>query len=267
MSFKHFLTCLIVSTLSSQATALEASEWAYGCNDQQRCHTYINGNGIRIAFAKDGNSTVLKGAVVIPTVSSPNQPVTLRLDSGVEMRLVVSSCNDQFCEARIDSSKSLLVIEQLSKAKKITVAYLDAGTIQVTTLSLAGFRSAFRKLEELLNYRIDTEIKGLLGQWSGEWSKGDLDAYLSFYGPGYKDSKFSTRPDWIYNRRQKVSPQRGIRVTLSEVTVALNNHKTIAQATFRQQYKTKQYEDDTKKELTLKRFGELWKIVGERETT
>jgi hypothetical protein len=257
----------MIFSAPSLVNALETSEWEYGCNDQQRCHTFINGEGIRIAFAKDGNSTVLKGAVVIPTVSSANQPVTLRLDTGVEMRLVVSSCNEQFCEARIDSSKSLLVIEQLSKAKKVTVAYLDSGVIQVTTLPLAGFRSSFKKLEDLLNYRIDTEIKGLLEQWSGAWSKGDLDAYISFYEANFKNGSFATRPDWVYNRQQNISPQRGISVTLSNVKVALNDYNTVAQVTFRQQYKTNKYQDDTIKELTFQRVGELWKIIGEREVS
>jgi hypothetical protein len=263
-TLRHSLILVFISAIPSQVLALESSEWEYGCNDQQRCHTFINGEGIRIAFAKEANSTVLKGAVAIPTVSSASQPVTLRLDSGVEMRLTVSSCNDQFCEARIDSSKSLLVIEQLLKAKKVTVAYLNGDAIQVVTLPLAGFKSSFKTLDELLNYRIDAEIKTLLDQWSTAWSNGDIESYLSFYDATYVGSKFSTRADWAYNRGERISPEKGIGVTLSNTQVTLKDLKTVAQATFRQQYKTTQYQDDTKKELTFKRVGNGWKIIGEQ---
>ena len=256
---------LLISAIPSQVKALAASEWEYGCNDQQRCHTFINGEGIRIAFAKEANSTVLKGAVAIPAISSAKQPVTLRLDTGVEMRLTVSSCNEQFCEARIDSSKSILVIEQLLKAKQLTVAYLNEETIQVLTLPLAGFKSSYRKLDELLNYRIEAEISTLLDLWSATWSEGDVESYLSFYDASFKNGKFATRPDWVYNRRQNISADKGIKVSLSNVKIALKEQKNIALVTFRQQYRTKRYQDDTKKELTFQRVGNEWKIIAEQQ--
>lgn len=264
-TLNHLLSLAMFAVISFSVEAADKGEWEYGCNVQQRCHTFINGEGIRIAFANEANSTELKGAVVIPTVSSASQPVTLRLDSGVEMRLAVSVCNDQFCEARIDSSKSLLVIEQFLKAKRVTVAYLDKQVIQVTTLSLAGFSSAFRKLDELLNYRINTEIKALLDQWSGAWSKGDVESYLSLYGSSFKNDKFATRSEWIYSRRQKISPEKGINVTVNNVQVALKDRKTIVEVIFKQLYKTNRYSDDTNKQLTFKRNGDTWKIIDERE--
>ncbi len=265
--FRHLITLLFVTVALPQANAADTGEWEFGCNEQQRCHTFINGQGIRIAFANDANSTELKGAVVVPTASSPNQPVTLRLDTGVEMRLAVSLCNQDFCEARIDSSKSLLVIEQITKAKKVTVAYLDQGIIQVSTLSLLGFRSSYRKLEDLLNYRINEQIKGVLDRWSAAWSNGDLESYLSFYDTSFKSGKFATKSEWEENRRQSISPERVIEVLISDVQIALKDHKTVVEATFNQKYTAKEYKDNTEKQLLLNRVGNDWKITSEIDGT
>ncbi|MFK5894062.1 MAG: hypothetical protein QM504_12645 [Pseudomonadota bacterium] len=108
-----------------------------------------------------------------------------------------------------------------------------------------------------------TNISALLDKWLIAWSKGNVDSYITFYSKDFSPAN-KTRIQWIANRKQRIKPEKKIRITLSELEFnVIRKDKTI-RSQFMQKYSSIHYSDFSKKQLIWKNINGTWQISSER---
>jgi tetratricopeptide (TPR) repeat protein len=106
------------------------------------------------------------------------------------------------------------------------------------------------------------EIERTVRAWAEAWSARDADAYLGFYGTGFKTPN-DDRAAWETQRRERLTRPNFIRVTLDELRVNVSDADN-ARVSFRQRYESNLLRNTSRKTLTLAREDGTWKIVEER---
>lgn len=107
-----------------------------------------------------------------------------------------------------------------------------------------------------------TELEKTVRAWAEAWSARDADAYLAFYGNGFK-TPGNDRAAWENQRRERVTRPQFIKVAVEEMRVRMSGDE-LARVTFRQRYESNLLRSTNSKTLTLAWEGDAWKIVDER---
>jgi len=98
--------------------------------------------------------------------------------------------------------------------------------------------------------------------WAEAWSARDAAQYLSSYAADFAPAGMS-RAAWEAQRKARLSKTNSIAVEVSEMNVKFSDDHH-ASATFKQDYRSDSYHDNTRKTLQLEKFGEAWMIVSEQ---
>jgi len=106
------------------------------------------------------------------------------------------------------------------------------------------------------------EIEKTVRAWAEAWSARDADAYLAFYGEGFKPPG-NDRAAWENQRRERVTRPEYIKVAVEQLRVRMSGDE-LARASFRQRYESNLLRSSGSKTLTLAWEGDAWKIVDER---
>ncbi len=106
-------------------------------------------------------------------------------------------------------------------------------------------------------------ILTLLADWSGAWSAQDVPAYLGFYAADFQPPGGLDRPRWEALRRERLRRPRWVQVRIENVQVVAAQGDTVV-VRFDQDYRSDRYRDRTRKELTLVRTPDGWRIRAER---
>ncbi len=109
----------------------------------------------------------------------------------------------------------------------------------------------------------DPAILTLLAEWSGAWSAQDVAAYLGFYADDFQPTGGLDRSAWEALRRERLRRPRWVQVRIENVQVVSAQGDTV-RVRFDQDYRSDRYRDRTRKELTLVRTPEGWRIRAER---
>lgn len=104
------------------------------------------------------------------------------------------------------------------------------------------------------------EIAMTLDQWEAAWESKDVQKYLAFYDPAYAPVGAS-HESWADKRSKALSKPAWIKIERSNLEVAVKGDS--AKARFVQAYQSDRYADKMRKELTLKRDSNGWRIVAE----
>lgn len=102
------------------------------------------------------------------------------------------------------------------------------------------------------------EIEKRLQGYIAAWSNGNADGYLSFYFPNRSPVRGQGFDRWKQERLEKIFPERNISVSVDELQIMpIDDSQAIA--VYRQQYRARNYRDETTKQLTwLKQDGEWY---------
>jgi hypothetical protein len=102
-------------------------------------------------------------------------------------------------------------------------------------------------------------VEDAVRNWDAAWAGHQADAVMQMYSPSFEAPGESGSAAFLENRRQQVDTGRAPSATLQEVTVT-------AQGTDRRVVTFVQVfgDDRIRKELTLVREGQNWRIVSER---
>ncbi len=109
----------------------------------------------------------------------------------------------------------------------------------------------------------DPAILTLLADWSGAWSAQDVAAYLNCYADDFQPPNGLDRSAWEALRRERLRRPRWVQVRIGNVRVVADEGDTV-RVRFDQDYRSDRYRDRTRKELTLVRTPEGWRIRAER---
>jgi len=101
-------------------------------------------------------------------------------------------------------------------------------------------------------------------QWTGAWTRRDVDAYLAFYAADFTVPNGLTRAAWQAQRKSRISKPASLQVEVRQVEVDLAD-ETNATVHLVQDFRSDNYREvGTRKELRLKNTNERWLIVSEK---
>ena len=100
-----------------------------------------------------------------------------------------------------------------------------------------------------------------LNEWAASWEAKDVDRYLSFYSPEFRSDR-GAADAWKAQRRALISKKGDIGVKLEEVR-ALPLAPDRVETTFKQTYRSDNFNDVTAKALIWQQTGGQWYIVKE----
>lgn len=109
--------------------------------------------------------------------------------------------------------------------------------------------------------KVAAECEATVKEWASAWTAKDLTRYLSFYSTAFKPERTS-ESNWKALRAQRLKkPSIEVRVSQLSTTEQDASHCAVS---FKQQYRSSDFNDDTVKTLNLRKEGKDWRIVGER---
>lgn len=112
------------------------------------------------------------------------------------------------------------------------------------------------------------EVGAFLDSWKAGWESCDVDRYIQAYDSGFTGriepgGRAYNRSDWYAMKRRYAKEKSWIRVGIRDAR-ATEFDGTLLTIVFNQRYKSSNFGDETKKELTLIRRSNGWKIWSEQ---
>lgn len=112
-----------------------------------------------------------------------------------------------------------------------------------------------------------TVSKGLIERtnaWLKAWQSKDVNAYIAFYSPTFKPEQGSYEA-WEAGRRDRLRSAARIEIQISDIQVVPSfDDPTVYELTFVQNYRSNNYQEQSKKTLTWKSHGGKWQIIREK---
>ncbi|MEO5350424.1 MAG: nuclear transport factor 2 family protein [Magnetococcus sp. YQC-3] len=107
------------------------------------------------------------------------------------------------------------------------------------------------------------EVEKSIAAWALAWSSKNIGEYTDFYSEdAFMPDNFPSRAAWKRERARIFKEAGQIRVTLSNLQITLPQEDQ-AEATFTQEYRSRQYQDRVQKRLSLRKEDGTWKITQE----
>jgi|GEM_PF-2720747 len=118
---------------------------------------------------------------------------------------------------------------------------------------------------EPVDKELENTIVKRIQDWSATWSAGEVNNYFTFYSADYSPGKQS-RKTWMKTRRSRISPEREIKVTISDISVSQGNNSNLLKTRFLQKYRAKSYRDIGYKTIQWEKQNGTWVIVKEKSS-
>ena len=107
-----------------------------------------------------------------------------------------------------------------------------------------------------------SQLMETISSWAGAWQSQIPDLYISHYAIDYRPPDFSSRQEWVENRRTRLIEPEYIKLRLIDFELhELTNSG--ATARFKLIYERPDYSDETYKELVFQESNGLWLISEE----
>jgi adhesin transport system outer membrane protein len=100
-----------------------------------------------------------------------------------------------------------------------------------------------------------------LNDWAAAWEAKDVSRYMSFYAPSFTSARGNTAA-WKANRRELVGKKGNIGVKLEDIQTKTLSADRV-ETSFRQTYRSANFNDQTTKTLTWQQIDGQWFIVKE----
>lgn len=106
------------------------------------------------------------------------------------------------------------------------------------------------------------EVASALKAWVAAWSARDIDAYLGSYAESFAPADGGSRGAWAAKRRQVIGSAGDIQLDVADINLAVKEADK-AVTTFRQRYRSSNYQDVVAKSLEWRKIAGKWQIVRE----
>lgn len=126
------------------------------------------------------------------------------------------------------------------------------------TQSTSQLQRPSGELTELVN------IKKTLSSWLRAWEDSDVAGYLELYSPAFVPHKGLSVALWKRKRTDKLTANQNIKINLKNVKILIAPDQVHAKATFLQEYRSTNYQDDSIKTLKLEKVAGKWRIISEQ---
>ncbi len=99
--------------------------------------------------------------------------------------------------------------------------------------------------------------------WADAWKAQNVSSYITAYIDGYRPANGLSNRAWQAQRKQRLSKPTFIQVSLTNITASLSGSDK-AKVTFDQTYRSNTFKDKTRKQISLQRIDNEWRITEER---
>jgi len=110
---------------------------------------------------------------------------------------------------------------------------------------------------------VRAEVESIVDLWASAWSERNVSSYLSHYSDEFDVPGRQTRRQWEALRRSRLTRPSTIDVTLVYEKFEITSPNVI-EVEFDQRYRSNLYQDRTKKQLSLRKEGDAWRILTEK---
>lgn len=101
-------------------------------------------------------------------------------------------------------------------------------------------------------------------RWAKAWSRRDAKAYLAAYAPGFLSAdRTMSHQTWAERRRDSLRASESIRIEISELQWDARGDDWVA--SFLQTSLIDGRYQEQRKQLLLRKYGQRWLIIGERD--
>lgn len=106
-------------------------------------------------------------------------------------------------------------------------------------------------------------VKQRLTDWAEAWSEGDVNTYLNYYAADFTPDATTNHETWKQNRISRINPAKKIQVQMRDINVSPGADGNTVTTTFKQNYRAKNYHDDSNKILVWEKIADTWLIKEE----
>lgn len=111
----------------------------------------------------------------------------------------------------------------------------------------------------------ESDLIAQVKAWAAAWAAREYAAYAGFYAPTFTPDGGLSREDWAQLRRSRLTGREPIEVELQDIQVKLDGSDR-ARVEFTQVYRSRVYNDTTRKVLEMIKVDGKWRINRESST-
>ena len=159
---------------------------------------------------------------------------------------------------KVDAEDILWIDKYFQNKEKIKVTNENKSTTNQQAPS--------SKIKELsLRQQKEKTIREFINNWEKAWEEGDTEKYLSFYATSFQPEKGLSISEWQSQRKKRVIPEKNIKLNISDLDIDFIDGREGIQISFKQNYYTDNFSDQSRKELLIQSTNNGYEILSEVE--
>ncbi len=161
----------------------------------------------------------------------------------------------------LDSSSESISLPELELIQDVSESVISNNTMPTLNNIDTNTLLISNNINDI-NSNTSSTLRRRLDGWVSAWSNGDAQLYMSYYRYGFATGDL-TNEQWVQQRTQRIYPQRNINVSYSDLSISFYNDNKQAITTFRQDYKSSNFNSIGTKILTWELIDNQWYIISE----
>ena len=114
-----------------------------------------------------------------------------------------------------------------------------------------------------LDESVRTAVMSMVDLWAAAWSDKNVAQYLANYSEDFAVPGRQTRSEWEALRRSRLTRPNTIDVSVAVEKIEITA-PDVVRVEFKQRYQSDLYRDETRKQLSVRKEGDSWRILSER---
>jgi len=107
------------------------------------------------------------------------------------------------------------------------------------------------------------EIKQAMKIWKSAWENKDLEVYFNAYSVNFKYPNNMLKKQWEKYRADRIINKKEIKITIAKINFKINKDVDVINASFIQNYKSNNYNNNSQKTLVFQYESNHWVIIEE----
>lgn len=206
-------------------------------------------NNLAVLYARNGE------------LESARKTLQQGLNAQQEVSTLYNNLNTIFLEMSREDYASALRLDIESRKVNLTKLETNATRPQSRPIKKADMQDSLlppEKAEVADQELINNTILG----WASAWSAQEVDLYLSFYSDSFVPPNSLSRKQWAEMRKKRLTRPKWVSIKISDLSLSPVSQQR-ARVVFKQDYRSSNYSDQSRKELVLEQTDNGWKIVKE----
>ncbi len=200
-------------------------------------------------------------------VSLPKESKPITADKNEDNVIITATNDNPTVVSDVPENTGMEALEKASEATIQTAALPESTLNAEDTLAVGPIPVAAPNTASSSDASMDeSEVNQRLRSWAAAWSQGDFNNYVDYYLPDFKPDISTSHEAWKKARQSRVKRGNGISVNLSQVKTQIDKGNNTATTTFKQAYKSKNFQDNSNKKIVWQKVNNQWLISEEKSS-